>query len=81
MKRIAVIAFLMVLVSAVFAQHPKKAVKAYEAAEEAFMMRDYGKAHQHLLKAVVTDPNYAEAWLLEGEVGMETKDYDLALLG
>ena len=81
MKRIAVIVFLMVLVSAVFAQHPKKAVKAYEAAEEAFMMRDYGKAHQHLLKAVVTDPNYAEAWLLEGEVGMETKDYDLALLG
>ena len=81
MKRIAVIVFLMLLVSAVFAQHPKKAVKAYEAAEEAFMMRDYGKAHQHLLKAVVTDPNYAEAWLLEGEVGMETKDYDLALLG
>ena len=69
------------LVSTAFAQHPKKAVKAYEAAEEAFQRRDYQKAHQQLLKAVVEDPNYAEAWLLEGEVGMETKDYDLALLG
>ena len=41
------------LVSTAFAQHPKKAVKAYEAAEEAFQRRDYQKAHQQLLKAVV----------------------------
>ena len=82
MKRfclILVVLFSLVLAS--FSQHPKKAVKAYEAAEEAFLKRDYQKAHQQLLKAVVADPNYAEAWLLEGEVGMETKDYDLALLG
>jgi outer membrane protein OmpA-like peptidoglycan-associated protein len=72
---------LLSLVQVCFSQHPKKAVKAYEAAEEAFLNRDYQKAHQQLLKAVVADPNYAEAWLLEGEVGMETKDYDLALLG
>ncbi|MBO7615828.1 MAG: PD40 domain-containing protein [Bacteroidales bacterium] len=71
----------LTLVSLGFSQHPKKAVKAYEAAEEAFMRRDYEKAHQQLLRAVVSDPNYAEAWLLEGEVGMETKDYDLAMLG
>jgi outer membrane protein OmpA-like peptidoglycan-associated protein len=71
----------MALVSATFAQHPKKAVKAYEAAEEAFLKRDYKKAHQQVLKAVITDPNYAEAWLLEGEIGMETKDYDLAMIG
>lgn len=64
-----------------FAQHPKKAVKAYTAAEEAFFNRDYEKAHQQLLKAVLADPNYAEAWLLEGEIGMETKDYDLAMIG
>lgn len=82
MKRFCLI--LVVLLSFVqvsFSQHPKKAVKAYETAEEAFLKRDYQKAHQQLLKAVVADPNYAEAWLLEGEVGMETKDYDLALLG
>ena len=63
------------------AQHSKKAVKAFENAEAAFMKRDYTKAHTQLLKAIVEDPNYAEAWLLEGEIGLETKDYDLAILG
>ena len=64
-----------------FAQHPKKAVKAYEAAESAFFSRDFKKAHQQALKAVIEDPNYAEAWLLEGEIGMETEDFELAQLG
>ena len=82
MKRASVIAFFcLLLASTTFAQHPKKALKAYEAAEEAFLKRDYEKAHQQALKAVIEDPNYAEAWLLEGEIGMETKDYDLAMLG
>ena len=81
MKRIAIILLIIALTSTAFAQHPKKAVKAYEAAEEAFQRRDYKKAHQQLLKAVLGDPNYAEAWLLEGEIGMETEDYDLAVLG
>ena len=81
MKRIAIILLIIALTSTAFAQHPKKAVKAYEAAEEAFQKRDYKKAHQQLLKAVLEDPNYAEAWLLEGEIGMETEDYDLAVLG
>ena len=81
MKRIVVILFIIALSSTAFAQHPKKAVKAYEAAEEAFQKRDYQKAHRELLKAVLADPNYAEAWLLDGEVGMEMKDYDLAMLG
>ena len=81
MRRIVTILLFFALASPAFAQHPKKAVKAYEAAEEAFMQRDYAKAYQHLLKAVVSDPNYTEAWLLEGEIGMETQDYDLAKLG
>ena len=81
MKRFAIILVLIVLASTAYAQRPKKAVKAYEAAEEAFMKRDYQKAHQHALKAVLEDPNYAEAWLLEGEIGMETQNYDLATLG
>lgn len=81
MKLAVVIVFICVLASTAFAQYPKKAVKAYEAAEEAFLKRDYKKAHQQVLKAVLEDPNYAEAWLLEGEIGMETQDYDLALLG
>ena len=82
MKRFCLILFaLFSLVLVGFSQHPKKAMKAYEAAEEAFLMRDYQKAHQQLLKAVVADPNYAEAWLLKGEVGMETKDHDLAMIG
>lgn len=71
----------MALAFSVFAQHPKKAVKAYEAAESAFFSRDFKKAHQQALKAVIEDPNYAEAWLLEGEIGMETEDFVLAQLG
>ena len=80
-NRIAVLVPLLALSLAAFPQHPKKAVKAYKAAEEAFQKRDYKKAHQQVLKAIVEDPNYAEAWLLEGEIGIETKDYDLALIG
>ena len=81
MKRQLLIALCLALSLASLAQHPKKAVKAYEAAEAAFLKRDYKKAHQQVLKAVTEDPNYAEAWLLEGEIGMETKDLDLAVLG
>lgn len=81
MKRIAFILLIFTIATTAFAQHPKKALKAYGAAEEAFLNRDYKKAHQQALKAILEDPNYAEAWLLEGEIGMETRDYDLAMLG
>ena len=81
MNRFFALLIILALSSSVFAQHPKKAVKAYEAAEQAFMKRDYQKAHQQVLKALVEDPNYAEAWLLEGEIGLETKDDDMAILG
>ena len=64
-----------------FSQHPKKAVKAYEAAQKAFLERDYERAYQQVQKATAIDPNYAEAWLLQGEIGMETRDYDLAVEG
>ena len=62
MKCVSFIVFFLALVGTTFAQHPKKAVKAYEAAEEAFLKRDYKKAQQQVLKAVTEDPNYAEAW-------------------
>lgn len=81
MKKLLCVFLWVVLASSGFAQHPKKAEKAYEAAEKAFLSRDYKKAHQQALKAVIEDPNYAEAWLLEGEIGMETKDFDLAVMG
>ncbi len=80
MKRLFILCLLMVPMM-LFAQHSKKAEKAFEAAQDAFMKRDYKKAQQQVLKAVVEDPNYAEAWLLEGEIGLETKDYDMAVLG
>ncbi len=80
-QTIFVLLLCFMVVPTVLAQHPKKAVKAFDAAQEAFMRRDYKKAQAQLLKAVVEDPNYAEAWLLEGEIGMETKDYDMAVLG
>lgn len=62
-------------------EHPKKAVKAYEAAQKAYSERDYQKALEQLQKALEKDPEYAEAWLLQGEIGMETRDYDLAMEG
>ena len=80
-NRIAIAVLLLSLSSMAFAQPLKKAQKAYEAAETAFMKRDYKTARQQVLKAITTDPNYAEAWLLEGEIGMETEDFDLAVLG
>lgn len=64
-----------------FSQHTKKAVKAFEAAQNAFMKRDYGKALQQVQKATASDADYAEAWLLQGEIGMETRDYDMAMEG
>lgn len=81
MKRPLLILTLLLLGSTLFGQHPKKAEKAYSAAMEAYMSRDYKTAHQQLLKAIAADPNYAEAWLMEGEVGMEQKNADLAILG
>ncbi len=79
--RLILSCFLLVIATSVFAQHPKKAVKAFEAAQNAFMRGDYSKAHQQVMKAVVEDPDYADAWLLEGEIGIETKNEDLAMLG
>ena len=64
-----------------YSQHPKKAVKAYDAAQNAFVTRDYEKACKQVLKAVTLDADYAEAWLLQGEIGMETHDFDLAMEG
>ncbi|MBR1514811.1 MAG: PD40 domain-containing protein [Bacteroidales bacterium] len=81
MKRLSLLISFVLLLATGYAQHPKKAVKAYEAAEQAFQKRDHQRAYQQVVKALVEDPNYAEAWLLEGEIGMETKDFDMAILG
>ena len=81
MNKIFVVVFLLAFSVVGFAQHSKKAVKAYEAAEAAFQNRDYKKAHQQALKAIGEDPNYAKSWLLEGEIGMETGDCVLAMIG
>jgi len=81
MKRVILLMVLCMGLTPAFSQRPKKAVKAYENAESAFLNRDYKKAYQQVVKAIVEDPNYAEAWLLEGEIGMETQDYDMAILG
>ena len=58
------------------AQPPKKALKAYEQARAAFAERDYSKAPGHVHKALTAAPAFAEAWLLQGEIGMETRDFD-----
>ena len=76
----SVIIFLLIA-SLCFSQHPKKAMKSYEIAYQAFSGGDYEKALQQLRKALEKDPDYAEAWLLQGEIGMEIRDVDLAIEG
>lgn len=81
MKRLLFILTLLLLGTTLFGQHPKKAEKAYAAAMDAYMERDYSTAYNQLVKALAIDPNYAEAWLMEGEVGMEQGNADMAILG
>ena len=81
MKRILLVLGLSAIALLGFSQHPKKAVKAYEAAREAFLKRDYEVAYQQVRKALEKDAGFAEAWLLQGEIGMETRDYELAKEG
>ena len=73
--------WLLAWVIAATAQTPKKALKAYEQARAAFAERDYSKALGHVHKALTAAPAFAEAWLLQGEIGMETRDYRLAQEG
>lgn len=81
MKRVLLVILLISVAINGFPQHPKKAVKAFETAVKAFGERDYDQAYQQVRKAVEKDPDYAEAWLLQGEIGMEVTDYDMALEG
>ena len=81
MRRTFLIIGLSFIAAMGFSQYPKKAVKAYEVAQKAFMERDYEKAFQQVRKATTLDADYAEAWLLQGEIGMETRDYGLAMEG
>lgn len=81
MKKAWLVIGLLAIVMSGLAQHPRKAVKAYEKAYQAFAVRDYDQAMNQLHKALGKDPNYAEAWLLQGEIGMETRDYPLAIEG
>lgn len=81
MRRVLVVIVFSIFVVAGYSQHPKKAVKAYEAAQKAYMERDYEKACQQVRKATALDADYAEAWLLQGEIGMESRDYEMAKEG
>ena len=81
MKRTLLVIVLSSIAIVGFSQHPKKAVKSFETAQKAFVERDYEKALLQARKAVSMDANYAEAWLLQGEIGMESRDYDLAMEG
>ena len=81
MKKVLLVIVCLFIALSSFSQHPKKAVKAFEAAQKAFLERDYDKAYQQVRKAVENDADYAEAWLLLAEIGMETHDEDLAIEG
>lgn len=52
----------------------KKAVKFYESALEAFKSRDYEEAKSSLAKALDQDPEFADAYLLQGNIALKKKD-------
>lgn len=81
MRRWLWIALFFLVGMPAFSQHPRKALKAYDEAQKAFVQRDYNKTYKQLQKTLAVDPKFAEAWLLQGELGMETRDAALAMEG
>ena len=57
MKRIFLIGILLCVSGLCLAQHPRRAVKAYEKAQKAFVVRDYQKALEQLGKLLEDNPN------------------------
>ena len=78
-KAFLILSLSLFLVVSLPAQRPKKAEKAFEAAQTAFAQHDYYKALRQVRKTLELCPNDPEAWMLKGEIGMETRDTDLAL--
>ena len=52
--------------------HPKKALKLFEKAKEAYQARNYTSAIADIEEAVAEDPLYAEAYLLLGDIKAES---------
>ncbi len=63
-----------------FAQHSKKAERAFQEAQEAFYQRDYMSALKQLDKAISVEPDFADAWMMKGEIGMETRQPEMAIV-
>ena len=57
----------------------KKAAKAYQEAEQNYRSNDYGSAEKRLQKALSFDPQFIEAWLMLGDVQIETQQADQAM--
>lgn len=51
----------------------KKAKKAFELADRAFRIQEYQQAEFQYRNAVMEDPEFVEAWIMLGELYMETK--------
>ena len=48
-----------------FAQHSKKAERAFQEAKEAFYQRDYMSALKQLDKAISVESDFADAWIMK----------------
>lgn len=80
-KALFILPWALLLCFTLPAQRPKKAEKAFEAARTAFVQHDYEKALRQTKKTLESCPNDPEAWMLQGEIGMETHYAELALQG
>lgn len=75
---ISALIFVIIPFSA-FSQHAKKAEKAFQEAQECFYQQDYDKAIKLLDKAIAVEHDFAEAWMMKGEIAMEAHRHDLAI--
>ncbi|MCB2218955.1 MAG: OmpA family protein [Bacteroidetes bacterium] len=52
----------------------KKAIRAFEAAENAYRLQDYKNAESFYKQSLELDPGFFEAWVMLGELYEKTKD-------
>ncbi len=88
MKLYFIIFFITIFQCNVFAQQTgvekpvisAKATKFYKKAKSFYISRDYSNAEKFLNKAIRSDTNFVEAWLLLGDIYYDTKRTEQSIL-
>ena len=73
LTRLLLIFGLLVISGLLYGQHDyttdnKRAISQFETSRQYYMLRDYARAESTLLKAIVLEPEFIEAWLMLAQV-------------